>query len=146
MFTNIVAIVCLIPSALNTLLIEDQGPSRGTVMVLGEEPNRSLSFDGHNDFVTVPACKAMSYPGTGGWTVELWVKPVAYPQSGEASIIGQESVGIAARDPWSFRIHPTYFEFRVDDANGASDSIVFDLTTGSWQHVACVYERLEFQG
>ncbi|MEM9373592.1 MAG: LamG domain-containing protein [Planctomycetota bacterium] len=102
--------------------------------------DRALALDGRDDFVTVPACEAMRYPGQGGWTVELWVKPVIYPPHGAVTIVGQESVGIHARDPWSIRAHPTHFSWRVDDAQGRSASIAFDLTLGVWQHVACVYD------
>jgi len=103
-------------------------------------PDRALAFDGIDDFVSVPAMRSMSYPGEGGWTVELWVKPVVYPHRGEASIIGQESVGVGGRDPWSLRIHQMYFEFQVDGPAGGSESVKFDLALGVWQHVACVYE------
>lgn len=99
---------------------------------------RALSFDGRDDFATVPACEAMAYPGSGGWTVELWLKPVIYPR-GEVSIIGQESVGVDAHDPWSIRADRSHFVFRVDGEQGQIATLAFDLTLGVWQHVACVY-------
>lgn len=99
----------------------------------------ALAFDGTDDTVTVPACEAMRYPGTGGWTVEFWVKPVIYPFRAETAIIGQESVGVPAHDPWSVRAHPTHFEFRVDGPRGDTGRVLFDLALGVWQHVACVY-------
>lgn len=101
--------------------------------------DRALAFDGVDDFAVVPACEAVRYPGTGGWSVEFWVKPVVYPFRGETSVIGQESVGVAAHDPWSVRAHPTHFEFRVDGPKGDTGRVLFDLTLGVWQHVACVY-------
>ena len=108
--------------------------------------DRAIALDGADDFVSVPACEAMRYPGTGGWTLELWVKPVIYPHKNEVAIVGQESVGVDARDPWSLRIHPTHFEFRVDDDHGGVDSLRFDMALGVWQHVTCVYEDTEQQG
>lgn len=108
--------------------------------------DRAIALDGIDDFVTVPACEAMRYPGEGGWTLELWVKPVIYPHKNDVTIVGQESVGIDARDPWTLRAHPTHFQFRVDDDHGARDSIRFDMALGVWQHVACVYEHTEVQG
>lgn len=109
--------------------------------LLPPSPDRALAFDGRDDFATVPACDAMRYPGQDGWTVELWLKPVVYPFGDEVTIVGQESVGVHARDPWSIRAHRSHFEWRVDDAHGRSASIAFDLTLGVWQHVACVYDE-----
>lgn len=109
-------------------------------------PESALAFDGIDDFATVPACDAVRYPGTGGWTVEFWVKPIIYPHAGEASIIGQESVGIPGRDPWSVRAQATHFEFRIDGVDGAEDRILFDLALGVWQHVACVYYGPQTKG
>lgn len=105
--------------------------------------NRALAFDGEDDFVTVPPCEAMRYPGQGGWTVEFWVKPVVYPFEGEVTIVGQESVGVDARDPWSVRAHPTHFEWRVDDDQGRSARLTFDMALGVWQHLACVYDNAD---
>jgi len=101
--------------------------------------DRALAFDGRDDFATIPECDAMSYPGQGGWTFELWVKPIAYPDGREITIMGHESVGVPGRDAWSLRIHPTYFEFRIDGQQGNTDRIVFDAALGAWQHVACVF-------
>lgn len=106
-------------------------------------PERALAFDGLDDFATVPACDAVRYPGTGGWTVEFWVKPVIYPFHGETSIIGQESVGVPGHDPWSVRAHPTHFEFRIDGVQGNSESVRFDLALGVWQHIACAYDNTD---
>lgn len=121
--------------------IDDLSPLRLPQISLRPPPeDRALAFDGRDDFVTVPACEAMRYPGHGGWTVELWIKPVVYPRDGAVTIVGQESVGTHARDPWSIRAHRTHFSWRVDDAHGESASLRFDLTLGVWQHVACVYD------
>lgn len=103
----------------------------------------ALALDGIDDFAVVPGCDAMRYPGSGGWTIELWIKPVFGPLRGETSIIGQESVGVPGYDPWSLRAHPTHFEFRVDGVQGNTESVRFDLTLGVWQHVACVYENTD---
>jgi hypothetical protein len=108
--------------------------------------DRALALDGRDDFVTVPASEALRYPGEGGWTLELWVKPVIYPHHNVVTIVGQESVGVDARDAWSLRAHTTHFEFRVDDDHGGADAIRFDMALGIWQHVACVYENTEVQG
>lgn len=111
----------------------------------------ALRFDGVDDVVTVPASVAPSYAGAGGWTIELWVKATAYPASGECSVMGQESVGVAAHDPYSLRVHPGCFEFRVDGTvDGSRDKpgegradgterVLFDLPLNEWRHVACVY-------
>lgn len=100
-----------------------------------------LFFDGVDDVATVPASDALRYPGRGGWTVELWVRPDSYPEQGETAVFGQESVGIAAHDPYSLRIHPGWFEFRVDGPNDGRGIVRFELPLGVWSHVACVYEN-----
>lgn len=100
-----------------------------------------LIFDGVDDVATIPASDALRYPGRGGWTFELWVRPDAYPEHGETAVFGQESVGIAAHDPYSLRIHPGWFEFRVDGPNDGRGIVRFELPLGEWSHVACVYEN-----
>lgn len=101
----------------------------------------ALVFDGVDDVVTVPASDALRYPGRGGWTFELWVCPIAFPEQGETAVFGQESVGVVAHDPYSLRIHPGWFEFRVDGPNGGQGIVRFELPLGEWSHVACVYEN-----
>lgn len=101
----------------------------------------ALVFDGADDVATIPASDALRYPGRGGWTFELWVRPIAYPERGETVVFGQESVGVAAHDPYSLRAYPGWFEFRVDGPNGGQGILRFELPLGEWSHVACVYEN-----
>lgn len=103
--------------------------------------NSCLVFDGADDVATVPASDALRYPGRGGWTIELRLRPDAYPEHGETAVFGQESVGVAAHDPYSLRIHPGWFEFRVDGPNDGRGIVRFELPLGIWSHVACVYEN-----
>lgn len=117
----------------------------GSADETGQDPtarprhDRCLAFDGVDDHATIPAAPSLAYPGTGGWTVELWVKPVAYP-TGETAILAQESVNIPGRDPYSIRVYPTHFAFRINGKQGNSDEIRFDLPLGAWSHVAATYD------
>lgn len=104
-------------------------------------PGMGLVFDGLDDVATVPASEALRYPGRGGWTFELWVRPIAYPEQCETVAFGQESVGVDAHDPYSLRIHPGWFEFRVDGPNDGRGTVRFELPLDEWSHVACVYEN-----
>lgn len=146
MLTLVLAVVTLSASLLGS------GPrSKAGVSVAGAETSaersrsaparahagRCLAFDGIDDVVTVPPAPSIAYPKKGGWSVELWVKPVVYPGA-ETAIVVQESVGVVARDPYSIRAHPTHFSFRVDGVDG-QDELAFDLPLGVWSHVAAVY-------
>jgi|GEM_PF-2813581 len=101
--------------------------------------DRVLAFDGLDDHATVPAAPSLAYPGQGGWTIELWVKPIVYPTS-ETAILVQESINVPGHDPYSIRAYPTHFAFRVDGRHGKSDELRFDLPLGVWSHVAAVYD------
>lgn len=101
--------------------------------------DRCLAFDGIDDHATIPAAPSLAYPGTGGWSLDLWVKPVIYP-TGETAILAQESVNIPGRDPYSIRVYPTHFGFRINGKQGKSDEIRFDLPLGVWSHIAATYD------
>ncbi|MFG0307058.1 MAG: LamG domain-containing protein [Phycisphaerales bacterium JB040] len=100
---------------------------------------RVLAFDGIDDHATIPGAPSLAYPGQGGWSVELWVKPIVYPTA-ETAILVQESINVPGHDPYSIRAYPTHFAFRVDGRHGQSDEIAFDLPLGVWSHVAAVYD------
>ncbi|MFN0145377.1 MAG: Ig-like domain-containing protein [Dehalococcoidia bacterium] len=98
--------------------------------------SRSISFDGTNDYVTVPDAASLDIGSTV--TIETFAKPTATPNSRR---------GLVAKTTWEVNvIAPTFgagvrFEFRTrTTANGTFRTI----TTGNfplnqWYHVAATY-------
>jgi Concanavalin A-like lectin/glucanases superfamily len=98
--------------------------------------NKAASFDGTNDYVTVPYAAALS-PAT--FTVEAWVKP-----NGTASwqeVAGSyDSLGGGAYRGYWLGIDGTTWNWEID--NGATITVIEGATvvTGSWTHLVGTFD------
>ncbi|MGB0715820.1 MAG: LamG domain-containing protein [Phycisphaerae bacterium] len=103
-------------------------------------PDAALSFDSSIDIAIVPANESLAYPGSGGWTIEAWLFPYNNSPFLASPVVGQLSLGMAARDPYVFTIDNGQIDFRVDNAVGASQLISAPIEVHRWTHVAGVYD------
>ena len=102
-------------------------------------PNTCLAFDGVDDLAMIQPDNAHRYPGRGGWTVECWIKPLAYAEGDAIGIMGAESLDLAGFDPWELSVNTVGFGFRIDGPRGGRHGINFDMDINRWHHVAMVY-------
>ncbi|MCF8261569.1 MAG: T9SS type A sorting domain-containing protein [Melioribacteraceae bacterium] len=92
----------------------------------------SISFDGSNDYATVPNNSALEFT-TG--TIEFWVKPGTF--SGNAAMV-------ALRDAADtrFSLHMASDLNSLGMWNGASyTTVTVNLNSGTWYHVAYVFKN-----
>lgn len=101
-------------------------------------PGSSLSFDGIDDFVHVPAAYVLST-----FTVEAWVKPMSLSATGtQQGIVGKDA-SFAVYLPtdttgnWASKI--------CRPACAGANTGAQKLVLGTWQHLACVYTGAELR-
>ncbi|MHC4500514.1 MAG: LamG domain-containing protein, partial [Planctomycetota bacterium] len=78
------------------------------------------------------------------YTIELWVKPEGYPESGDMMLVGKGSGNTNFGGPWNIYINdvgPDWdneFRWRHDnDSTGEEGAVVMD----EWFHLAAVFDR-----
>jgi hypothetical protein len=115
----------------------NHGTVTGAAWSAGGKHGGSLTFDGLDDVVTVPAAASLDL--TSGMTLEAWVKPVAGSLSGWRTVVLKERPGGLAyalygnqgvqRPGGEIAASATY------DASGTAA-----LSTTAWTHVAATYD------
>lgn len=107
------------------------------------DPRFALSFDGENDFVIVPGSEAVAYSGSGGWTLEAWVRADDLYPANEVRVVGQVSVGLTDRDPYYLSIVEGEIGFGITSSANEVNRTAAPLPAGEWTHVAGVYEPVQ---
>jgi hypothetical protein len=131
--------------------ITDNSPSPKTVTAVGNAQistaqskfgGTSIAFDGTGDYLTVPDGAAFEY-GSGNFTAEAWVYPVASPN--QPIIIGQwDGVGGGTGLSWVITLSNNSsrnlrFLLSTDGSGVVTDSVSSSpLTLNAWSHVALV--------
>jgi hypothetical protein len=131
--------------------ITDSSPTPKTVTAVGNAQistaqskfgGASIAFDGTGDYLTVPDNADFEY-GSGNFTAEAWVYPVASPN--EPVIMGQwDGVGGGTGLSWVIVLSDNSsrnlrFLVSTDGSTPAADSVSSSpLTLNAWSHVALV--------
>lgn len=109
-----------------------------------------LRLDGSGDWVRVPVLtrdNPLSYPGSGGWSLEVWAKPAALQST--AVLCGQASINDSPKDPYYLDIGDGSYSdtgggsFKVQDNLGNvtwSGRVPPFEEVGHWTHLAGTYE------
>ena len=114
-------------------------------------PFNVLRLDGTDDWVKIPVLdrsNPLSYPGSGGWSLEGWLKPTS--RRSVAVIAGQASIDRNGFDPYYLEIGDGSrsccgggsFKISNNRSEGAhSGMISTGVTVGQWTHFAGTYEN-----
>ena len=102
----------------------------------------SLSFDGTDDYLGIPASSNFSF-GAGDFTIEAWLYPGSYPAAGSwSTIYSQWTAGDGQRQAgeWIIKMNSAGSVY-VDIATSASAYVTADSGTGTlllntWTHLA----------
>ena len=87
----------------------------------------------------------IQYPGSGGWTIECWVKFDhlfhQFPEN-RGMMIHQYTPGIAGHEPFELGIRNGQLYFHIQSASNQVLSVTVDASpyVGQWIHIAGVYE------
>lgn len=123
--------------------------SAGTVPV-GE--GSVLRLDGDGDWVKIPVLSKdnpLCYPGTGGWTVQAWVRLV--DRQGVAVVAGQASINVTGFDPYYLELGDATMgccgggSFKIASSTNLKGNAGLDtppIAIGQWIHVAGTYDPL----
>jgi hypothetical protein len=99
----------------------------------------SLKFNGTTDYFTLPASTNYSM-GTGNFTIECWVYPLAYGGSLTGAALFQANSGSVSGYYLNLGESQTRFRFTSNGTGAWADNVV--ATTGpalnAWSHVAVV--------
>ena len=142
----------------NPVVDSSAAPVNGTILgatrVAAGKIGRALSFDGVNDWVTVPDTTASKFDLTTGMTLEAWVKPTA--MSGWETVLMKER-GAAGTGLLSYALYahdgapdaggvvgPAGY-LRPAPANSTTDQGVRSavhtaIPLGAWTHLATTYD------
>jgi hypothetical protein len=126
-------------------------PDEGDIPDVPLGPTNVLRLDGTDDWVKIPVLNRsnpLSYPGSGGWSLEGWVKPTN--RRSVAVIAGQASTDRTGFDPYYLEIGDGSSSccgggsIKISDTNseGAhSGMIATGVTVDTWTHFAGTYEN-----
>jgi hypothetical protein len=101
----------------------------------------SFLYNGTSSTISVPD-NSLLEPGSGDWTVEIWVNYAAI--SGSSRILVAKTNGVLAAD-WGYGLRTiangnTYFE--VGNGTTSVTSPSYTLTTGTWYQVVGVWSNV----
>jgi hypothetical protein len=99
-----------------------------------------LVFDGVNDRVQIAASPSLMYPGSGGWTVEAWLRLDTFAGAVSEAIVGQESVCEPDDDPYSLRVVNDNVQWILSESQAVTETLTAPIESGRWVHVAGVYD------
>jgi len=101
----------------------------------------SLSFNGINQFLTVPASTNLNIGGGSNFTIEAWIYLTATPQNPAVGIVVQDD-GSSSGQCFQFRIDSStnYLDFIYFTSSSRGSAVSVKSTTAvsinSWTHVA----------
>lgn len=102
----------------------------------------SLDLDGTGDYVAIPDPTG-ALNGTGGLTVEAWLKAEAGAQSDSQSLIVDHSHGWTDSTGWALQSNPGHLTIAFVVGNGTSFPFATTTTNvfdGEWHHIAGIYD------
>jgi hypothetical protein len=109
--------------------------------------NGALTFNGTNQYVSIPDAAALRL--SGSWTVTTWVNPSALPSSGNIALLASKSTSVGTN--YDLVIDNGRYNaglgWAVDfNSSGCCDDhfakYVTSISTGTWYHVAGVYDSV----
>lgn len=126
----------------------------GTTFVISsvtfaQRAGNAIQFDDIDDHIIVPHHQILN-PGTGSWSVCMWIKPPDLAQRGpligkrhEESDFNQYTIGVGNTDPHNptagKRIYINYIDTAgVSERSGYIQSEIVD---GGWHHIAFVADK-----
>ncbi|HEX7898541.1 MAG TPA: IPT/TIG domain-containing protein [Planctomycetota bacterium] len=106
----------------------------------------SLSFDGTDDYVSIPDSASLTF-GNSGFTVALWVYPL---DTTNRRVLNKFDPTTGADKGWIMDLHTNAtgnLRFRVDDGANTQDAIfgtgtVNAIVANQWQHIVGRLDRL----
>ncbi|MFK8110684.1 MAG: DUF4347 domain-containing protein [Rubripirellula sp.] len=128
----------------HTNLASPQGPVTDTPDVDSANPY-SLSFDGVNDFVQIPADASLNLSGSS-FTQAVWMKPTIDDNAYHGVLGYQPSNGTVNRYPgiWVYQQNRIHAGFG-DGSNWNSLLTGEVLTPGVWNHVATTFDGTSYK-
>ncbi|KAF0219889.1 MAG: HYR domain-containing [Geobacteraceae bacterium] len=106
----------------------------------------ALSFDGVDDYATIPSTAALSFGENESFTVEAWIK-VAPGITGERVFLGNRSgstgtgFSLAVLGEGNCRLHVRFADTDGDDTGYLGNNIGACINDGRWHHVGVVVDR-----
>jgi hypothetical protein len=109
----------------------------------GSDQVNILRVDGRDDWVRVRVPSLdhpLAYPGTGGWSMEIWAKPASRQSVGV--VAGQASINDSPKDPYYIEVwQDNIFIVQDNLGSGAGSGTVSERpTVGEWTHFAGTFE------
>lgn len=107
----------------------------------------SLLLDGNNDYTYITDAGQTGLDLSGDLTIEFWVKPTSLP--GDAFIVSKDDVSLVKQAYWVAldSSGKVFGRFSDDGSDYGGHRVNFTtnnvISTGSWQHVAAVYDISE---
>src|SRR4051794_35088447 len=127
---------------LNGVLAPDStGPHDGVVIGATASASGGLSFDGVDDFVSIPAASAWDFGG-GDFTLDLWANFVAPPSGTEGhpgDVFISQDEGAAGLNKWFLAAFAGSPEFHVNGPSVGGQFFAltpFNPTPGQWYNIA----------
>ncbi len=102
--------------------------------------NYSLAFDGTDDYVSIGNTTSTNFSGTAPFSIAAWIKPATV--SGEDTIFSKFNGGVSGEYLLELSDGKLYFHREVSPYAVTGSTT---LSTGTWYHVAAVYDGTNIQ-
>jgi len=103
----------------------------------GQAQNNALSFDGTNDFVSLPSVAT----NLNSFTIETWINPTAIPSSGYIAILNTNSWDATNGCSVHLQFENGNVVLSVYSLSTDYPCMKTKLTANSWQHIAVTYDK-----
>jgi hypothetical protein len=100
-----------------------------------------FTFNGSNSQITIND-NSLLEPGSGDWTMEVWIKPTSLSAPGQVVLGKFDPGGLSADISYAIRISSS--NVRADFSNGSSATVTSDytLSLNTWTHLVYVFNNV----
>jgi hypothetical protein len=100
-----------------------------------------FTFNGSNSQITIND-NSLLEPGSGDWTMEVWIKPTSLSAPGQVVLGKFDPGGLSADISYAIRISGS--NVRADFSNGSSATVTSDytLSLNTWTHLVYVFNNV----
>jgi hypothetical protein len=100
-----------------------------------------FTFNGSNSQITIND-NSLLEPGSGDWTMEVWIKPTSLSAPGQVVLGKFDPGGLSADISYAIRISSS--NVRADFSNGTSAVVTsnYTLTLNTWTHLVYVFNNV----